>query len=193
MRLLQYKQELFDYGYTVSSSTQHYECKEGGEHLPIKVTRLNYSAPLDFAEDLAECIKGSDSSNITGLGSKKERLQRYVDILSGKNPQGWSVSSFQITADGIYLDIYNEHTGKMDWFSLERTEYGIELHFDVPHPDSKDRPDTKYEVYLPDRNDASSYVQVVEWIHGAKREIQFFHKSPESDEQFIEVTEYADL
>ena len=183
MRLLQYRQDLFDYGYTVSSSAQHYECRDIGEHPPIKLTRVYHSGPLGFAEDLRDCIEWLESSNNTKLGTAEERLQRYIGILSGKNPQHWSVGSFQITANGIYLDIYNRN-GERDWFSLKRANYTIELRFDVPSLSGKDYPDTKYEVCLPNRNVASDHVQVVEWLHETKREIQFFYKSPESSEQY---------
>lgn len=189
MRLLEYRQELFGQGYTVSASDNHYDSGHTGKCPPIRMARLIRNQPVNVFDDLIENIRFNWDSQ---KGTEDEHRRKYADILCGRNPQ-WQIVAFQVLVGRIALDIYNQETKESSFFSLVGGIYECEVQFDVPHADG--RPCSLYRVSIQNPESCNTHpsTTVTEYLNHARREISFFHKAPDSEEEYIEVTEYADL
>lgn len=192
MRLLEYRQTLFGNGYTVSSDTRHYEERCERECLPIKMYRLDtHNKPCNHFADLAE--NALEFNWDASVGTKEEFHIRYTNLLCG-NLADWQIIAFQVTADSICLDFYNSVTEQTDFCRLRGTNCGFTLRFEVPHYRLDCEHVSIYEVYLTNRSsDGHGTAQVIESFNHIRREIEFFSDVENRNEQYVEVTEYADL
>lgn len=191
MRILEYRQELFEHGYTVTSGNRHYDEMRGRECLPIRMHRLlPRNKQCDLFDDL---VKNLCFNYDLDKGTEEEHRKKYADILLGKTPE-WIIVAFNVVVSGVYVDLYNTKTEETSFFSLKTDEYGFDLRFEVPRTDGG--PSAIYDVEIegiePGKKDART--TVTEYINHVRREIKFFHKtSDERDGTYIEVTEYADM
>jgi len=192
MRILEYRQDLFNRGYTVTSGNRHYEEMRGQECLPIRMYReIRSREYCTFFDDLVEkCLCFNYNLD---EGTEEEHRKKYADILLGKKPE-WIVIAFNVTVGEVYVDLYNTKTKETTFFSLQADELGIYLRFEVPRTDGG--PSAIYDVGIEGAKseEENAHATVTEYINHVRREIKFFHKtSDERDGTYIEVTEYADM
>lgn len=187
MRILEYRLDLFNRGYTVSGDTRHYEERRERECPPIKMTRFISGKPVMPMTDFIERIECSwDESK----GTEEELQKYYGDILCRNSPE-WRLISFSVSPECLYLDYYNAETNRTDWLSIAGDGLST-IQFEVPHADGK--PCSEYEVFIRrSSNNCNPSAEVIEWLNGTRRELQFFRKDPNSDNMYVMVTEYADF
>lgn len=190
MRVLEYRQDLFGRGYTVINSDRRYEDKAARKCLPIHMYQLiEYNKPVDWFEDLVEDLQFDYDLE---KGTEEEFRDKYANILLGKSPE-WIIVAFQVTVGEVYVDLYNTKTEETSYFSLKTDKHGFGLRFEVPRADGG--PAAVYDVRVDGvKSEAqNARTTVTEYINHVRREIEFFRKTPGSEETYIEVTEYADL
>lgn len=194
MRLLEYRQDLVNHGYTVIGGDMHYEALMEEKCCPIKMTNMSYfGKPTSCVEDLVNAV---DKDWNAEQEETDFFLANYADILRGKYPE-WQIISFHIVVGYICLDYYNFKTGETGYLCLSaELNDDLEIRFDVPSVYSG--PDAKYLVSFGYFNGGQQRTQVTEYTGHSRREIDFFFKDPEktdpfSDEQYVEIAEYANL
>lgn len=192
MRLLEYRQDLFGRGYSVISGNKHYDEMHAQECLPIKMYRMGlplHSEPCDFFEDLVGNLRFNwDSNN----GTEEEHRKKYADILLDRGPE-WIIIAFQVSVGEVTLDFYNVKTRETCFFTLKADRIGFGLRFEVPHTDGKSCSVYDVDIGGVESAEENACTTITEYINHVRREIEFFRKSSNSDETYIEVTEYADL
>lgn len=188
MRLLEYRQELFGNGYTVSSSNSHYEDRDGRSCLPIIMKRLECGEPFEYMDDLIENIHFNWN---TLNGTEEEHRRKYADIFLGHNP-AWRLIAFQVQPGRLYLDYCNTVTGETTFLYLTSGSGEFTFRFKVPHTHNNSC--STYDVSIESKGDGlPPDTCVTECFGGVRREIHFIYKSLENDKVYIEVTEYADF
>lgn len=200
MRILEYKQELFGHGYTVVSGDKHYESiphQECSKWLPISMTYLPalgefyIPSPEEAVEILTTFVE-------IDWDKKDETFFRvhYADIMRGKCP-GWQLITFRVMVGCVSLGFYDCKNGGYDYLLLkDDVGCGLNIRFEVPRPDGG--PEMRYMVSMDSGQVGCRQTKVVEYATHARREIEFFFKDPNKtdpfvDDQYIEITEYADL
>lgn len=139
MRLLEYKQDLANHGYTVVGGDMHYEALAEEKCQPIKMTNMSYlSKSTSYVEDL---IDAADKDWDIEQEKTDFFLANYADILRGKYPE-WQIVSFRIVVGRVCLDFYNFKTIETGYLCLSaELQDRIEIRFDVPStsngPDAK--------------------------------------------------------
>lgn len=194
MRLLEYKQELCGYGYTVIGADICYDnllSRDCKRCLPIKMTflpdlyDLHTLTPEQSAEILTTFVHVDWGEN-----EKRFFYTNYEDIIKGKYPE-WKLVAFRVMPDHIQLHFFNSKSEDYGYLLLCGEDCGLDVKFEVPRADGG--PETKYLVSA-----SCEQTKVIEYANHVRREIEFFFKSsnktdPFVDDQYIEVAEYADL
>ena len=194
MRLLEYRQDLVNHGYTVIGGDMHYEALMEEECRPIRMTNMSYlGEPTNCVENLVDAVD-EDWDN------EQEKtdffLANYADILRGKYPE-WQIISFHVAVGRICLDFYNYKTKETGYLCMSVEQQNrIEVRFDTPSVCGG--PDAMYLVSFSYFNGGQQRTQVIEYTGLSRREIDFFFKDPEktdpfSDEQYVEIAEYTNL
>lgn len=194
MRLLEYRQDLIGHGYTVIGGDMHYETLAEEKCQPIRMTNMSYlGESTNYVEDLINAV---DKDWDAGQEKTDSFLANYADILRGKHPE-WQIISFRVVVGYICLSFYNFKTEETGYLCLSaELQDRIEVRFDVPSISGGS--DSKYLVSFSYFNGGQRRTQVTEYTANSRRKIDFFFKDPEktdpfTDEQYIEVAEYANL
>ena len=194
MRLLEYRLDLTNQGYTVIGGDMHYEALVERKCQPIRMTNMSYSGkPTSCVEDLVNAV---DKDWNAEQEETDFFLANYADVLRGKYPE-WQIISFHVAVGRICLDFYNYRTKETGYLCLSvKLQDRIEVRFDVPSVYGGS--DTKYLVSFGYFNGGQRRTQVIEYTGHTRREIDFFFKDPKktnpfSDEQYVEIAEYTNL
>lgn len=194
MRILEYKLELTERGYTViSSGRRHYEEKvQANICLPIKMTVVECWS-IDGSNNIADLV---DKDSVTQDGQEAEFSQHYQEILRG-NREKWILTMFNVRAEGIGLDFCDIETGETGGLILQNA-LTLDLRFEVPHGNGVLASQYKVRVTndLTTRPNVLKYHTVITEYHGSiQREISLHHISNavSSSPQYAYVTEYADF
>lgn len=193
MRMLQYKMELFGQGYTIVGSDIHYENLPGKNCKPIKMTNFMLGEPTSFVENLVDAVyKDWCEEDYKGCFF----YENYADILRGKYPE-WQLLSFHIVVGYLCLDFYHFATKEHGYLLLGGDQdFSFSVEFEVS--DINKASSMKYLVSLSYQITRDRQTRVTEYTDHIRREIDFYFKNPRNndpfvDNQYIEVTEYADL
>ena len=195
MRILEYKLELTERGYTVvSSGRRHYDEKvQANACLPIKMAVLECWS-FNGSNNLVDLV---DGDSITQVGQEEtEFSQHYQEILRGDREK-WMLTMFNVSAESIWLDFCNVETGETGGLVLQGA-LTLELRFEVPHENGILASQYKVRVMndVTDRTDVLKYHTVITEYHGGiQREISLHHISdaPSSSPRYAYVTEYVDF
>ena len=192
MRLLEYRLDLTNHGYTVIGGDMHYEALVERKCQPIRMTNLVSGSPANHVENLIHAVDKDwgEEENADFF------YANYADILRGKYPE-WQIISFRIIVGYICLNFYNFKTEKTGYLGLNaELSDALDVQFDLPG--AYGGPDARYLVSFDHSNGGKRRTRVIEFSEYARREIDFFFKNPEktdpfSDEQYVEIAEYANL
>lgn len=193
MRLLEYKQDLVNHGYTVVGGDMHYETLIEEKCQPIKMTNMSSGKPTSHAEDLIEAV---DKDWDTEQEKTDSFFANYADVLRGKYPE-WQIVSFRVVVGYICLNFYNFKTKETGYLCLSaELNDNLDVQFDIPS--TYGGSDAKYLVSFDHSNGGKRRTRVIEFVEHIRREIDFFFKDSErtdpfSDEQYVEIAEYANL
>lgn len=114
MRLLEYRLDLTNHGYTVIGGDMHYEALVERKCQPIRMTNLVSGSPANHVENLIHAVDKDwgEEENADFF------YANYADILRGKYPE-WQIISFRIIVGYICLNFYNFKTEKNWLFGFE--------------------------------------------------------------------------
>lgn len=199
MRLLEYKHELFGNGYTVIGGDMHYEgiydrdchkCTSIRMALLLDSPRSHILTPEESAEVLATFVDVD-----WGEEEKGFFYANYADIMKGKYPK-WKLVAFRVMVNCIQLHFFNSDDENCTYLLLRGDACGLNVKFEVSRSDGG--PEARYLVSMGPGWGGHQQTKVTEYGNHVRREIEFFFKDPGktnpfTDDQYIEVTEYADL
>lgn len=170
MRMLKYKVELVDDGYTVASGDMrgNLDLLNSEECLPIQLTMLHLYHGARRVYSLGDCVNPAELCSDSNCS--EDFRAKYREILQGGHSDRWNLCAFTVTGGYVVLSYHQCGTMHDEVITLPGWDnVGLDLQFIVPHRDTK--PDSKYIVRL---SPGHKNAHVSELVGKIRREIDIY-------------------